>query len=174
MTPADQQVIHWIRRSNARVRAALLALARAGKAMVRDEPERARSLLDAVFAHPIYKALRVQFDLLEIEDLMLDVPMPVDLGGWASESSTMARLASILVTALSAPNAAPNAQELLKFSELARDPSMPAELPPLEGWPELLAADYLYDLVVLGVLRLLAKLAQAGALGEQTEAPAAT
>jgi hypothetical protein len=50
-------------------------MARRGKAIERDEPERAAFLLARVSAHPLYKGGRLAFDMLEVEDLMLDEPL---------------------------------------------------------------------------------------------------
>ena len=50
----------------------LCTLARRGKALERDAPERSADLLAAVRTHPFYKGGRLAFDMLEIEDVMLD------------------------------------------------------------------------------------------------------
>lgn len=168
MKPADESVIAWIGQANTKIRIALCALARSGKALMRDEPERGRELLEAVYPNPIYKGMRVQFDLLEIEDLMLDGPLPTDLGDAAgADAIALGRLASILSVAWTEgetpdqpPDTALDARKLLTYSDMARDPTMPLEPPPVDGWPELDAADYLYDLVVLGILRRLSRIAE--------------
>ncbi len=55
----------------------LCALARRGKALERDERPRAEFLLTAVRSHPLYKGGRLAFDMLELEDIMLD-GLPTD------------------------------------------------------------------------------------------------
>jgi hypothetical protein len=45
-----------------------------GKALQGEDPERAGLLLAAVRSHPLYKGGRLAFDMLELEDLMLDAP----------------------------------------------------------------------------------------------------
>jgi hypothetical protein len=75
--PADAQLIEEIRRVTQSGSRLLVTLARRGKALERDEPQRAAFLLAAVGTHPLYKGGRLTFDMLEIEDLMLD-GSPVD------------------------------------------------------------------------------------------------
>ena len=77
MNSADAQLIEQIRQVTQGGSRLLVTLARRGKALERDEPQRATFLLAAVGAHPLYKGGRLGFDMLEIEDLMLDGP-PVD------------------------------------------------------------------------------------------------
>jgi hypothetical protein len=72
MNAADAQLIEQIKQTTRGGSRALVTLARRGKAIERDDPERARSLLTAVATHPLYKGGRLTFDMLEIEDLMLD------------------------------------------------------------------------------------------------------
>jgi hypothetical protein len=74
---ADAQFIEQIRQVTQGGSRLLVALARRGKALERDEPQRAAFLLAAVGTHPLYKGGRLTFDMLEIEDLMLD-GSPVD------------------------------------------------------------------------------------------------
>jgi hypothetical protein len=78
VNPADAQLIEQIRQTTRGASRALVTLARRGKAIERDNPERATSLVAAVANHPLYKGGRLTFDMLEIEDLMLD-DSPVDL-----------------------------------------------------------------------------------------------
>jgi hypothetical protein len=70
--PADVQLIEQIVQTTRGGSRLLCTLARRGKALERDEPQRAALLLDAVRFHPLYKGGRLTFDMLEIEDLMLD------------------------------------------------------------------------------------------------------
>ncbi len=72
MKAADAQLIEQIKQTTRGGSRAFVTLARRGKAIERDDPERARSLLTAVATHPLYKGGRLTFDMLEIEDLMLD------------------------------------------------------------------------------------------------------
>lgn len=74
MNPADAQLINQIQRATRGARMLLCTLARRGKALEREEPQRAGFLLSAVRPHPLYKAGRLAFDMLELEDLMLDAP----------------------------------------------------------------------------------------------------
>lgn len=72
MNPADVQLIEQIVKTTQGGSRLLCTLARRGKALERDAPQRAALLLDAVRFHPLYKGGRLTFDMLEIEDLMLD------------------------------------------------------------------------------------------------------
>src|SRR5215208_5834083 len=69
---ADLQLVEEIRQVTRGGARALCTLARIGKAMERDEPQRTQLLLGAVSAHPLYKGGRLAFDMLEIEDLILE------------------------------------------------------------------------------------------------------
>lgn len=75
MNPADTRLIEHIQQATRGVRMLLCTLARRGKAMERDQPQRAAFLLTAVRPHPLYKGGRLAFDMLEVEDLMLDAPL---------------------------------------------------------------------------------------------------
>lgn len=77
MNPADAQLIEQIQQVTHGGSRLLVTLARRGKALERDDPQRAAFLLAAVGTHPLYKGGRLTFDMLEIEDLMLD-GSPVD------------------------------------------------------------------------------------------------
>jgi hypothetical protein len=70
--PGDVQLIEHIQRATQGGARLLRTLARRGKAIERDEASRAAFLLTALRNHPFYKAGRLAFDMLEIEDLMLD------------------------------------------------------------------------------------------------------
>src|SRR5262245_48629524 len=72
MTPDDVRLIERIQQATRGARVLLCTLARRGKALERSQPERAAFLLVALRPHPLYKAGRLAFDMLEIEDLMLD------------------------------------------------------------------------------------------------------
>ncbi len=74
MNPEDTRLIQAIEQVTHGGVRLLVTLARRGKALERDDPERAKSLLAAVMTHPLYKGGRLTFDMLEIEDLMLDGP----------------------------------------------------------------------------------------------------
>lgn len=162
--PADHRLLEAIRESNGTLRAVLCAVARRGKALREGEPDRARALLEAARAHPLYKAARIAFDLLELEDLMLDGAPPEQVEGYleAEAVSRIVRALGDIRTALvpvsreaGVPSAGASVDAAVR--------GIVAEAAPEGGWPSLDAADYLYDLVVLGVLRQGARL-QAAAL----------
>jgi len=72
VTLADEQLLQYIRLATEGGSRLLCTLARRGKALERDTPQRALDLLTAVRPHPFYKGGRLAFDMLEIEDLILD------------------------------------------------------------------------------------------------------
>jgi len=72
MNLTDAHLIEQIQRATSGAARFLCTLARRGKALERDQPERAHFLLDAVHNHPLYKGGRLTFDMLEIEDLILE------------------------------------------------------------------------------------------------------
>ena len=72
MNPADALLIEQIQQVTQGGTRLLVTLARRGKALEQDDPQRAAFLLAAVGTHPLYKGGRLAFDMLEIEDLMLD------------------------------------------------------------------------------------------------------
>lgn len=166
MNPADAQLIQFIQQVTQGASRLLITLARRGKALDRDDPRRAAVLLAAVGAHPLYKGGRLAFDMLEIEDLMLD----------ASRMDPMS--ARELMEVLNA-GAGELAETLRRMGTEAQDGSLPAAallprvtLGPADGvartasasaageegpertdnQPELQASDYLYDYVVVGFL----------------------
>jgi hypothetical protein len=160
---ADARLIERIQQATRGGRALLCSFGRRGKALERDEPERAALLLTALRVHPLYKAGRLAFDMLEIEDLMLDGP-PVELLGkddLTRALASVAERAGEVVVALrriatepSDGRAAPEAvEELPRVRFGPEDQTSPADPP-----PELCSSDYLYDLVVLGVLDVAAEL----------------
>jgi hypothetical protein len=69
---ADTRLIDYIQRATQGGCMLLRTLGVRGKALERDEPERAELLLAAVRSHSLYKGGRLAFDMLELEDLMLD------------------------------------------------------------------------------------------------------
>jgi hypothetical protein len=166
VNPADVRLIRHIQQATSTGRALLVNLGRRGKALERDEPARATLLLAAVRPHPFYKAGRLTFDMLEIEDLMLDGPPvdPVDerdlvqmsigaAGRWLDFMVAMQNLGSDRRNGESPPAVTETDGHV---SPLPRVRVALEEVPDeTKPDPELLSSDYLYDFVVLGVLALL-------------------
>jgi hypothetical protein len=162
MSRGDELLIGRIEAGTQTARALLCALARRGKALARDQPDRAQALLGAFRAHPSYKAGRVVFDLLELEDLMLDGPPPERIDGYFETEGVAAltRLFERLHDAVdSQPESGPSSGRLLDGRGVTLEP----EPAPAGGWPTLQASEYLFDLVVLGLLRQLSRVAAASA-----------
>ena len=162
MATIDDKLIAHIQKSNAQVRALLCALARRGKALKQTEPERGQDWLAVSRAHPLYKACRIGFDLLELEDMMLDGPAPTQVDGYFETHSVQAivdaltRLQRALMDASHAAERSPMDSALGQLA-LHGGTTLAPEPPPDGGWPALTSSDYLYDLVVLGVLRQFAR-----------------
>lgn len=123
----DEQVLAILAARSEELRGLLHALARAGVAWRRAEPDRAREWLTRLETHPFYKGGQVLFDLLEWEDFLLDgPPPPIDP---AALARAVARIASLL----------------------GLTPPLAIALGPL---PDLEAGFYLYRDVLLGVISL--------------------
>ncbi|BCM68680.1 MULTISPECIES: hypothetical protein [Streptomyces] len=76
LTPTDHRAFAFLGQVNSSLRQCLCTLARHGVALRRDDPERARLLLDTVRPWPLYKGGQFLFDLMEWEDLMVDGDPP--------------------------------------------------------------------------------------------------
>jgi hypothetical protein len=166
VNPADARLIQNIQQATRSSREVLVRLGRRGKALDRAQPGRGALLLAAVRPHPLYKAGRLAFDMLEIEDLILDGP-PVDpinqhdlvgvliavAGRWLDFAAALQRLGSDRRDGASSPVTAETDRPapLLPRVHLAPDEHVEATEPD----PELISSDYLYDFVVLGFLDLL-------------------
>jgi hypothetical protein len=72
---ADSQLVEQIRGVTQGGSRLLVSLARRGKALQQGEPQRSAFLLAAVSTHPLYKGGRLAFDMMEIEDLILENPL---------------------------------------------------------------------------------------------------
>jgi hypothetical protein len=141
----DAQLVSRLAQTTQGTRAFLCALGRRGKWLFRDEPARAEALLAAVQPHPVYKAGRILFDLLELEDLMLDGPAP------ASEPEGEAKAIQALLAGIERFNAVLGGG-VAQPAEAVAPVLSGTSSPPPGGWPELSSADYLFDLVVMGLL----------------------
>jgi hypothetical protein len=96
--PADVQLAEQIQlatRGGARL---LCTLARRGKSIEQREPARAEFLLLNVRTHPLYRGGRLGFDMLEIEDLILDGSSLSSLSSAELDEMRSAGLHSLLST----------------------------------------------------------------------------
>ena len=181
MIPDDVRLIERIQQATRGARVLLCTLARRGKALERHQPERAAFLLAALRPHPLYKAGRLAFYMLEIEDLMLDglaVDPLSDVQLTRMLSAVAGRghdLADVFLRfgsngrdgdgapdaarpAFEPPGDAPAPTDVLPRLRFGPDPEDAVNGSPWrdgEGGgagPELTSSDYLYDLVVLGFL----------------------
>ena len=181
MIPDDVRLIERIQQATRGARVLLCTLARRGKALERHQPERAAFLLAALRPHPLYKAGRLAFDMLEIEDLMLDglaVDPLSDVQLTRMLSAVAGRghdLADVFLRfgsngrdgdgapdaarpAFEPPGDAPAPTDVLPRLRFGPDPEEAVNGSPWRdgdgggAGPELTSSDYLYDLVVLGFL----------------------
>ncbi|MCP4605585.1 MAG: hypothetical protein GY847_34530 [Proteobacteria bacterium] len=189
LTPSDSKVIEQLKFGTASFRAMLCALARRGKAMRLHETERAQILLKAVQTHVVYKGGRILFDLFEIEDMMLDGPLPKQVDGYfeADAVRSLAKSLSELKDTLVSPvphkhqdneihgqedtttqnedvdASSTVSQSISLWNSFVEAGSKYIELaperPPEQGWPEITSADYLFNDVALGVLRQMSRTA---------------
>jgi hypothetical protein len=147
----DERLLARIEGATLGGRALLCTLARMGSALRRDDPVRAHLLLHAIQSHPFYKGGRLLFDVLELEDLMLDGPPPAPVGRtslWAVTDSLVDLLR--VLTRLSSElqeggNGHPPREDV-------EPPASRDEEEPAADLPELDPSEYLYDLVVLGIV----------------------
>jgi hypothetical protein len=148
----DEKLLAGIEGATLGGRALLCTLARMGMALRRDDPVRAHLLLHATQPHPLYKGGRLLFDVLELEDLMLDGPPPAPVGRAALQAVTgsLADLIRTLARFASELKAVGNGDVRGEDAE----PPAPRdeEEEPASELPELDTSEYLYDLVVLGAL----------------------
>jgi hypothetical protein len=186
LDPGDARLLQRIRSTTDEAAALLCTLARRGKAFERDHPDRATLLLAALRPNPLYKGGRLAFDMLEIEDLMLDSP-PEEVvedarlaelvrqlsAGWHTMALALTRPGAADSSIASAPsgngNGAVPPRDPGSLATAPSDATGPIRLrfgPEEDGDgrstagetaapdPELRSSDYLYDLVVLGLLRV--------------------
>lgn len=181
MNQADVCLIGQIQQATQGAARLLCTLARRGKALERDAPERSADLLAAVRTHPFYKGGRLAFDMLEIEDVMLE--------GLALDPMSTRELIQVLKTDVrglvetlmrmgfrglrgagdslrfdgDVDGAVPDTQPAASSSLPRVRLGPPPDAPTLAGEPaearnatgrelELQASDYLYDYVVVGLL----------------------
>jgi Lamin Tail Domain len=147
ITPDDRAFLEGVREENVWMRSVLCTLARRGVAFRRRHPDRAGMLLDALASWPMYKAGQYVFDLLELEDFMLDGDEP------ALVQTTLDRVALHRVAGL--------VRSLHRYVDGAVGPQEPtpeqSPLAPPNGTPDpdlppLEAGFYLYQDVVLGIV----------------------
>lgn len=141
-TPADHKLLSILGDHNLVQRGALCTFARIGILWRRTEPERTRAWLERLEPYPFYKAGQFLFDLLEVEDFMLDGPAPplISADELASIAQRVAQLTGIEVPVLAIG--------------LTLD-----ALPPLEP------GFYLYRDVILGIVLVLSSAAELGTSG---------
>jgi hypothetical protein len=141
-------VLATLVQGNEWLRSLLCTLARRGVALRKREPTRARALLDELSVYPVYKAGRFLFDLLELEDFMVDGDPPPILSS-ALDGTAVVRLGGILRRLAAAVDGSIAAGGATLPEGANVDIGAPVdadELPPLE------AGYYLYDDVVLGAV----------------------
>ena len=179
-TPSDAQLLGQLREATIGCARLLCSLARLGKKMEREQLQRSEFLLSEVRIHPLYKGGRLAFDMLEIEDLMLnhlncvsiDASVLIDVlrAGPRSAIRTFRHLgaalggkADSLVEEAAQNHARGSGKSVVQlssgvlpkvtFGDSSVDHGNGPASDSLE--PKLVASDYLYDYVVLGFLHVL-------------------
>jgi hypothetical protein len=132
-TAADRKLLAILGDHNLVQRGILCTFARVGTAWRRAEPERTRAWLEQLDPHPFYKGGQFLFDLLEVEDFMLDGPAPPIV--------SQAELVDI-------------ARRVVEWTGI--EVPVVAIAVALEALPELEPGFYLYRDVVLGLVYVLA------------------
>jgi hypothetical protein len=142
LQPQDVKLLQSLKEGGQWLRAVLCTLARRGVALRRASPERAQAVLEALATFPYYKGGQFLFDLLELEDFMLDGPPP-EILSTTLDAGSLQRVAG----ALNAVKQMLDGQAAVIDTGVAevQGGSTNGELPPLE------AGFYLYQDVVLGV-----------------------
>lgn len=170
----DERLLARIEGATLGGRALLYTLARMGSALRRDDPIRAHLLLHALQSHPFYKGGRVFFDVLELEDLMLDGPPPAPVGHaslWAVTDALvdLLRILARLTSELQEKDGSTPREDV-------EAPASRDEQGPAPDLPELDPSEYLYDLVVLGVAveagRALARARESAPVSAAQDGPA--
>jgi len=119
VNPADVHLVEQIRQATWGASQMLRALAKRGKVLEQDEPQRAEFLVGAVRTHPLYKGGRLTFDMLEIEDLILD--------GW--DGSPLDAMSLRQVTEVLSADVNPFVETLLRLSWRTEVDRAPVESP---------------------------------------------
>ena len=167
MNRADIGLLEQIQQATQGGRAVLCTLGRRGKALERGDPARAAQLLTAVRPHPLYKSGRLAFDMLEVEDLMLDgdpvEPLSRDelvrsLNGamqrWAGVGVSLREFGrGATWSGEAAPTTSGNGEGPADLPRIRLGPAESGN--GVDPGPELNSSDYLYDLVVLGFIETL-------------------
>lgn len=174
--PDDRARLEAIERANAWMRGFACTLARRGVAFREADGLRTRALLDALSTWPAYRAGQMLFDLLELEDFMVDGEQP-DVVATTIPPAVLQRLADLLRAVQrhldgAQPDIAAFALALAALQRIAGvlravkrqidgavrgshdghvAPSCPPGADPAATLPPLEAGFYLYDDVVLGI-----------------------
>lgn len=151
LAPEDVALLEAIRTGNEWLRMLLCTLARRGATFRLAEPVRARQILQMLEPLPLYKGGQFLFDLLEWEDFMVDGEPPPLL-----PSALDARALRSLETILQAAKAALDGQVDGSSSMSWEFVDSVSAVLPAEDLQPLEAGFYLYQDVVLGVLRSVA------------------
>ena len=143
----DIAVLESLQSGSQWLRAVLSTLARRGIDFRQKHPTRAKLILDALSTSPFYKSGQFLFDLLEMEDFMLDGPPP-EIIPTTLDAATLARLALLFNTIKGHLDGAaePLSLDNIKL-QLVPGAASQENLPPFE------AGFYLYQDVVLGLVR---------------------
>jgi hypothetical protein len=155
--PQDVKLLQSLKEGGGWLRAVLCTLARRGVLLRLNSPARAKTILDALSTLPYYKGGQFLFDLLEMEDFMLDGPVPEILPA-ALNSSALQRLAGALESVRASLDG--NAVATPAVPVVIEGGATVGQLPAIE------AGFYLYQDVVLGVWLSVVETAAGGAMAD--------
>jgi hypothetical protein len=147
LQPEDKAILESIEVGSDWFRAVLCTLARRGVAFRQQHSERAQRILDALSTSPFYKSGQFLFDLMELEDFMLD-GTPPEIVATVLDVTALNRLAVLLNSIKGHLDGAVEPQILGSSTfEVLSHVVVPEALPPLE------ASFYLYQDVILGLVQ---------------------
>lgn len=160
MSEEDDAFLEAAQAGTAWLRSVLCTLARRGVAFRRGHPDRARRVVEHLSTSPLYRGGQFAFDLLELEDLMLDGPPPDAVSTTLDRRALLRLAAAVRRFQRGLDGTVPPAADEAALAEAARllgddgsDVSSEEE-----DLPELEASFHLYTDVVLGVVRSAAPL----------------
>jgi hypothetical protein len=142
--PDDRALLDAVQSANAWLRGVACTLARRGVALREADPARARALLDALSTWPFYRAGQFLFDLLELEDFMLDGEEPELVTG-TLDAAALQRIATLLRSVQRHIDGSINGDADQFVAARAQTSWLAENLPSIE------AGFYLYRDVVLGI-----------------------
>lgn len=108
MGQTDRDLVALFAVQSASLKAGLATLARIGVRWRKAEPDRCRSWITTLETHPFYKAGQTLYDLLELEDFILDEGDTIDADALADVLGRIASLLGLPISAFRVPEDLPD------------------------------------------------------------------